>query len=295
MKKQATILEKDHKRYLFLIPGILTYICIVVIPLAYSIYLSFFAWNGIDIQKKYVGFNNYIELFKTDYAFSTSLTNNIIWIILSLLIIVPLSISLALLINKKFKGRTIVRCIIYFPYVLSGALVGVIWIWVYHYEYGLYNGIVNLIGRLSLKKAWLSDPNTALFACFLAEIWRGIGQPMMLFLAGLQTVNQELVEAAKVDGANSFQAFIHVTIPQLRETFIIVIATQVINALKVYDLIRVMTGGGPANSTETLATWMITKSFDFHNLGSGSAIAIIMVLMLMVIIIPYVSVVSRDE
>jgi raffinose/stachyose/melibiose transport system permease protein len=294
MSQQHFVLERDRRRYLFLVPGLVVYLLIIVVPTLYSAWLSFFKWDGIQTEKIFVGLKNYVELFTTDYAFPIALRNNILWILLTLVFTVCIALLLALLINRKFTGRTAVRGVLYFPYVLSGSLVGVVWIWVYHYQLGLYTGVMEMLGLLSFKKAWLSDPNTAIFACYLADFWRGVGQPMMLFLAGLQMIPQDILEAANIDGANPRQRFFHVTLPQLRETMVIVLATQIINSLKVYDLIRTMTGGGPANSTETLATWMVTKSFDLMNFGGGSAVAMIMVFISMIIIVPYVLLVSRE-
>ena len=142
---------------------------------------------------------------------------------------------------------------------------------------------------------WLSDPKIALYCVFAAALWQGVGQPMLYFLAGLQGIPQELYEAAAVDGAGKVATFFNVTIPQLKETFVIVLATLVIASLKVYDVVYVMTNGGPVNSTQTLASYMYAQTFSYSNLGTGSAIVVVMMVMMMVIIIPYVLYTTKDE
>lgn len=155
--------------------------------------------------------------------------------------------------------------------------------------------MLKLIGCADLKIKWLSDPKIALYCVFVASLWQGVGQPMLYFLAGLQAIPQELYEAARVDGAGKISLFIHITIPQLKETFVIVFATLIIASMKVYDVVYVMTNGGPANSTQTLASYMYSQTFSFSNLGTGSAIATVMMMIMMVIIIPYVLFTTKED
>lgn len=281
-------------RYFFLAPGAAIYLVVIILPALYTLILSFYQWNGMDSIRKFVGFENYKTLFTTDYIFGMALKNNAIWILMTTVLTVGVSLLFAMLINKQFCGRIIIRGVLYFPYILSGTLVGIIWVWVYQYQFGLYNGILEALNLIEYKKAWLSDPNFALYAVFLADFWNSLGGPMILFLAGLQTIPSELQEAARVDGAGRLRVFLNITIPQLKETFVIVFATQIIRALKVYDMIRAMTDGGPANSTDTLATLMVIKSFDMLDFGGGAAVAMVMTVFLMIVIIPYILAVSKD-
>lgn len=274
-------------RYLFLLPAIIIYCSIIVYPTIYSLYLSFFKWNGIAPVKTFVGFDNYISLFTSDPVFLTALKNNLLWMLLTITITVSLALLFALLINMRFRGRTVVRGVLYFPYILSGVMVALTWQWFYHPQLGLLNNFLIAIGHPEWCGAVLSDTHTAFIAVFIGGCWYYVGAPMILFLAGLQTVPKDLTEAAFIDGANRVQAFFHVILPCLKETFLIVLATQIINSMKVYDIVYAMTGGGPAQSTQTLATWMVTQTFTFANLGTGTAIAWIMVLIMIVIIVPY--------
>jgi raffinose/stachyose/melibiose transport system permease protein len=290
-------LKKNNRfaGYMFLLPAALIYLSVIVVPAIYSFYLSFFKWNGVSPTKKFVGIKNYVNEILNDRTFAIAVKNNIVWVLLTMIFMVGIALLLALLINREFKGRVVFRGIFYFPYVLSGVIVGIIWSWIYHPQLGLITNIMNLLHLGEYSKAFLADTKTAFYAVFLAALWQGVGAPMILFLAGLQTIPKDLFEAANLDGANKFQTFISITIPMLRETFVIVFALQVISSVKVYDIVYAMTGGGPAQSTQVMATWMVTQSFRFSNVGVGTAIACIMVLVLMVVIIPFVLFMAKEE
>ena len=287
-------MKEKFKTGLFLFPALFIYIIVVVFPTVYSLFLSFCVWNGLG-AKKFVGLMNYIQLFTSDSVFYTALRNNIIWIILTICLTVLLALLLALVLNRSFRGRIVYRAIFYFPYMLSWIIVGIIWKWMYNPNFGLINQVLGMVGLDSLKGAYLSNTKMALYCVFIAALWQGLGQPMLYFLAGLQTLPNDILEAAKIDGAGKFNLFFRVIVPMLKETFVIVLATQIIAYMKVYDIVYVMTDGGPANSTQTLATYMYNQTFTYSNLGVGSAIATVMVLIMMVVIVPYVAFSTKDE
>ena len=287
-------MKEKFKTGLFLFPALFIYIIVVVFPTVYSLFLSFCDWNGLG-AKKFVGLKNYIQLFTSDSVFYTALRNNIIWIILTICLTVLLALLLALVLNRSFRGRIVYRAIFYFPYMLSWIIVGIIWKWMYNPNFGLINQVLGMVGLDSLKGAYLSNTKMALYCVFIAALWHGLGQPMLYFLAGLQTLPNDILEAAKIDGAGKFNLFFRVIVPMLKETFVIVLATQIIASMKVYDIVYVMTDGGPANSTQTLATYMYNQTFTYSNLGVGSAIATVMVLIMMVVIVPYVAFSTKDE
>jgi raffinose/stachyose/melibiose transport system permease protein len=280
-------------KFWFLLPALIIYLFVIVVPSIYSLFISFYNWDGVG-KMKFVGFDNYVYLFLKDNVFQISFKNNIIWTILTVVFTVSIALLIAVALNREFKGRVAYRGIIYFPYTLSGVVVALIWTWMYHPQLGLINGLLEVLGLHGLTKAWLSDPQIALYAVYVAALWQGLGAPMVLFLSGLQTISKDYLEAALIDGAGKFRTFFSIIIPLLRETFVIVFATQIINSLKVYDIISVMTNGGPGNSTQVLATWMYQQSFMFSKLGMGSAIAWVMVVVLMIVIIPYVLYMARD-
>lgn len=267
---------------------------VVIVPTLYSFYLSFFSWNGIA-EKKFVAFKNYINLFTVDPVFLTALRNNFIWILLTVFFTVSVSLLLAVVLNRSFKGRVVYRAIFYVPYMLSWVVVGVIWKWMYNPNMGFINEFLNVIGLSNLKLTWLSNPKIALYCVYMAALWQGVGQPMILFLSGLQTIPADVVEAATIDGAGKIKTFFYVTVPLLKETFVVVFATLIIAAMKVYDIIKVMTGGGPGNATQTLATYMYSQTFMYSNFGKGSAVASVMFLMMIVIIVPYVLYTAKDD
>ena len=276
------------KPWLFLMPALLIYLTVIFFPTLHTLYLSLFNWNGVSPDREFVGIQNYIDLVFNNSTFPTAMKNNFLWTIGSITFVVGLGLMLALLMNQKLKGVVIFRGIFYFPYVLSGVIVATIWTWMYNPSHGLVNKLLETVGLESWTHAWLAEPKIALAAVFVAAVWHGVGQPMVLFLAGLQMIPQDPYEAAIIDGAKPHQTFWYITVPLLRETFMIVVAITMIASLKVYDIIFAMTGGGPAESTHVLASMMYFQTFRFANVGVGSAISIFLVILSMIIIIPYV-------
>lgn len=290
MKSKKT----DIKSYLFLFPAFIIFSSVVIAPTIYSFYLSFFSWNGIG-EKTFVALDNYLNLFLEDAVFLTALKNNFVWILLTIVFTVSLSLMLAVILNRSFKGRVVYRAIFYVPYMLSWVVVGVIWRWMYNPNMGFINEFLEMIGLVNFKVSWLSEPKIALYCVYFAALWQGVGQPMILFLSGLQTIPTDILEAATIDGASRVKTFFYITIPMLKETFVVVFATLIIAAMKLYDIIKVMTGGGPGNATETLATYMYSQTFMYNNFGKGSAVASTMFLMMILIIVPYVIYTAKED
>lgn len=279
-------IKRTLKPIMYMLPALIIYLVVIVIPTFYTLYLSFFQWNGVSAEKIFVGLGNYINLFTNDTVFAKGLKNNIIWTVLSLVFSMGFALLLALMLNKSFKGRALFRSVFYFPFILSNVVVAIIWVWIYHPNMGLLN---DLLGNLGIKGLpWLADPKIALYAVFIAATWQHVGSSMVIFLAGLQSMSKEPFEAAKVDGANSFQAFYNITLPLLRETFIIVFATTLFYSMRVFDIIYAMTGGGPAHSTQVLASWMYYQGFTLNNVGNGSAISMVLLFLVMIIAVPYI-------
>ncbi len=287
-------MKEKLKAFSFLAPALLIYIIIIVFPGIYSVVLSLFEWNGVA-EKRFVGLANYVKLFTNDDIFRIALKNNVIWIVLTVCITVVLALILALVLNGKFTGRIVYRSIFYFPYMLSWIVIGIIWKWMYNPNFGMTNTFLGAVGLDSLKGSYLSNPKIALYCIFAAALWQGLGQPMLYFLAGLQTMSSDVLEAARIDGAGKINLFIRIIVPMLKETFVIVLATQIIASMKVYDIIYVMTDSGPANSTQTLATYMYNQTFSYNNLGMGSTVATIMVIIMMFIIVPYVIFSTKED
>jgi raffinose/stachyose/melibiose transport system permease protein len=279
--------------WVFLAPALVIYSVVVVYPMLYSTYLSLFRWDGVAPKKIFVGWQNYVALLTHNEVFWIALKNNAIWLVAALLVPTSIGLGLALVLNSRFRGSHIFRSIFYFPAVLSLAVVGLIWSWIYHPDLGLANQFLDAVGLKILKRNWLSDPQIAIYPVILAATWNAVGLPMLLFLAGLQTIPPEMHEAAKVEGAGPIRRFLYVTFPLLRETTLIVLAITSINALKAYDIIYAMTNGGPANRTQLLSTWMYFLTYNYNEVGLGTAIAVVLFSLTLIFAIPYIRMMTR--
>lgn len=267
-----------------MLPALIIYLSVIVFPIGYSLYISAYSGNGIA-KMKYVGFGNYIKMFK-DPVMWISFKNTIIWILLTVFVTMTVALVLALLLSRAFKGRTFFRAFFYFPCVISGISVAIIWRWIYNPQIGFINQFTKALG-IDFSQTWLSNEKVALYGLFAASLWQAVGQPMILFIAGIQAVPEDILEAADIDGAGKVRKFFNITAPMIKETFIMVISTLVIAAMKVYDIVKGLTDGGPNNSTQVLASYMYNQVYQYNNIGYGTAIAIFMVVIMLVIIVPY--------
>ena len=281
------------KPWAFLAPALIAYAGVVLYPMLYSAWLSLHAWDGMSRTMRWVGLGNYDALFRTDRVFRIALRNTAIWAAASLVLPPCIGLALALALNRPFRGRVLFRAVFYFPAILSLSLTGLIWGWIYHPTLGLLNIVLDAVGLDALTRIWLGDPATALGAVIVASSWHNAGLPMLLYLAGLQTIPEEAVEAARIDGASRAQILRHITLPLLRETHLVVFAIMTISALKAYDIIYVMTAGGPANQTQMLATWMYAMTFSFNRIGGGTAIAVLLFGLTLIFAAPYVRYMTR--
>jgi ABC-type sugar transport system permease subunit len=204
------------------------------------------------------------------------------------------SLGFAVLLNKNFRGRTVFRGLFYFPAVVAPIAVSIIWRFIYNPQVGFVNQICKVLG-INFKQTWTSDPEVAIFAVFFASLWAGIGGPMILFLAGPQGVSIDVLEAATIDGAGPVKKFFLVTIPLMKQTFVMVLATLITAAMKVYDIVVGLTNGGPNNATEMLATYMYAQTFQYNNVGMGTTVAVLMLLMMLVVIIPFVKFTATEH
>ncbi len=277
----------------FLLPAMVIYLSVIVIPVFYSIFISLFKWNGVA-EMQFVGLGNYKNLFFNDKVFLTALKNNLLWIVMTIAITMSVSLGFAVLLNNKFRGRTVFRALFYFPCVVAPIAVAIIWRWIYNPNIGFINQFFKAIG-ISYKQTWISDPKVSIYAVFFAALWQGIGAPMILFLAGLQGVSPDVLEAATVDGASPVRKFFFVTVPLMKQTFVMVIANLITAAMKVYDIVAGLTDGGPNNATQMLGTYMYSQTFQYNNVGMGTAVACIMLVMMLLVIVPYVNFTSREH
>ena len=279
--------------YAFMLPALIIYLSVIVVPVFYSIFISLFKWNGVA-EMQFVGLGNYITLFTGDTVFLTAIKNNMLWIVMTIVITMSVALGLAVLLNNQFKGRTVFRALFYFPCVVAPIAVAIIWRWIYNPNIGFINQFFKALG-INFKQTWISDPKVSIYAVFVASLWQGIGSPMILFLAGLQAVPVEVLEAATVDGAGPWKKFFMVTVPLMKQTFVMVIANLITASLKVYDIVKGLTDGGPNNSTQMLGTYMYAQTFQYNNVGMGTAVACVMVFIMLIVIVPYVNFTAKES
>ncbi len=285
--------KKNNTDYLFLIPAAVIYLSVIVLPVLYSLTISLFKWNGIGAME-YIGLQNYINLFANDPIFIQAMKNNLIWIVLSLAITMTVSLAFAVVLNKQFVGRTFFRGFFYFPAVIAPIAVAIIWRWMYNPSVGFVNELSRAL-NLGFEQSWISSPQSSLYAIFFASLWQSTGQSMIFFLAGLQTVPRDILEAARIDGASNTSTFFRITCPVMKETFVIVIANLIVGAMKVFDIVQGLTGGGPNNATQMMSTYMYSQTFQYNNVGYGTAISILMVVFMLIVIVPYVMFTAREN
>lgn len=281
--------------WVFVLPALALYVVFLISPALQSIALSFTDSNGVDPTPSFVGADNYVQLTQDPVAL-LALRNNAIWSAVTIVIPLVLGLALAVLLNGSSRLMPVLRTIFYLPAVLPLVAVAAIWGWLYDPSQGSVNQILRGLGLEALAQPWLGQDATALGAVIVAGIWVRTGFPMLLYLAALQSIPQELYESARVDGAGRWQQFWNITMPGLRGAHLIVIALSVIDSFKVFDIIFAMTNGGPGNSTQVLGTWMFVNVFQYFNAGYGTAMAVVITVAALVFGVPYVlSLVRRDR
>ena len=279
--------------YLFLAVPLIIYMIWVIGPMLYTFFLSLTNWDGLSAPEV-IGFRNYVRLFK-DPVFKISLINNLKWVISFITIPVVAGLALALALNRAIPGAKFFKAAFYSPLVLSLVVSGLIWGWMYHPANGLVNEALRVIGLDALTQGWLSDPDLAMWSIITVGVWRQVGYVMILYLAGLQGVDPGLVDASKVDGASGWQTFRHVIFPLLAPVTVIVVVISIIDSLRAFDLVSVMTRGGPYNSSSVLANFMYIEAFNNYKMGYGAAISVILFLISLVFIFVYLWRVLQDE
>lgn len=271
----------------FILPGLIVYTVFLVYPALRSVWISFTDWDGFSPTQNFIGLDNYAELLR-DPVVAQAFRNNIIWTVVIIVVPVVLGLTLAVLLDRSSRAAPVLRTLFYMPAVLPLVSVAAIWTWMYNPSEGSVNAILEAIGLGSLQQGWLGQDSTAFGAILVAGIWVRTGFPMLIYLAALQGIPKELYEAAISDGASPWQQFRHVTLPGLRTTNFVVIALSLIESFKVFDLVFVMTNGGPGNSTQVLGTWMFANVFQYFNAGYGTAIAVVITVIALLVGIPYV-------
>lgn len=271
---------------LFLLPAIVLFLLFVVYPIFQSIYYSLFNWKGFGPATDFVGLDNFKNILK-DRVFLIALRNGFLIIFLSLSVQLPLSLMLAVLVGRDLPGRVFFRAIFFLPYVLSEVIAALMWLFILNPDpdRGFINAILLFLGGEA--HPWLGDTSLVMPAIFAALTWKYFGYHMLLFMTGLQNIPQEIEEAGRIDGANTFQNFFYITLPLLSSTIRTSVYLSVLGSIQQFILVWIMTKGGPVNASETMATYMYRFGFVRFQLGYGSAVAIYMFLICLIFSLIY--------
>ncbi len=273
-RKQGSQLRKRLQLTFLLTPALVLFIGFVLVPIVVASYYSVYKWNGFNPVMKWAGWGNFDRAIH-DTVFDHAIWHNVEIALLSLFIQLPIQIALALLLNRKLRGRGFLRLVVFAPYILSEAVTAVIWIMLLQPD-GFVDQIFKFFGAGGLIHSWLGNTHLVLYTLFVVITWKYIGFGIVLLLAGLQGIPGELREAAALDGATPWQATRRVTLPLLGPTIRILIFLSMIGSLQLFDLVWIMTLGGPAGASTTMATYLINKGFQSYEFGYGSAVAVIM-------------------
>jgi raffinose/stachyose/melibiose transport system permease protein len=260
----------------FLLPAAVLYSLLVIFPVIQAAFYGFYKWNGLGPATNYVGLGNYIRIL-SDEIFQQAIWHNILIIALSLVTQLPLALFCALLVGRYLRGRSFFRMIYFLPFVLSEVVTGLIWSFIYHPRGGLLNSLLKFVVPTWHPPSWLGTPSLlVLFSIFVAINWKYFGYHMILYVAGLQNIPAEIEEAAQIDGASNWQVIRHIIVPLLGPTIRLTVYLAVLGSIQLFDLVWIMTKGGPANVSNTMATYMYQFGFLRSQLGYGSSIAVIM-------------------
>ncbi|GAB4354032.1 MAG: sugar ABC transporter permease [Oricola sp.] len=278
--------------WLFLAPGMIMFLVYVIWPIFESFWLSFYDWDGLG-QKVWLGWGNYAELFDDD-AFYTSLWNNVLWLVLYLLA-VPAGLAIAIFLNQTVFGIRLYKSLFFFPFVISQVVVGLMFSWFYAPNFGLFYKLVEWLTGTGV--AVLADPQLVTYGIIAAGLWPQIAYCMILYLTGLNNVSPDQIEAARLDGAKGLRMLWYVILPQLRPATFIAVVVTVIGALRSFDLVSIMTDGGPFGSSRVLSFYMYEQALSEYGyrMGYGAAIAVILFLIMMVFISGFIWKMVRDE
>jgi raffinose/stachyose/melibiose transport system permease protein len=261
----------------FIAPALLFYGVYVLYSIGATFYYSFFQWSGIDAHRTFIGLTNYVNLV-ADQVFWTSLKNNIYLVLASCFTQLPLGLIMALLLFAPIRGIRLFRTVYFMPLLMSTVAIGLLFTFIYDPNFGIINQALGAMGLDSWKRGWLGDEKTALWVIILTICWQFAPFYMIIFRAAIVGIPEEIYEAAKLDGANNWQSFRFITLPLLKPTIVTSSILAIIGSLKYFDLIYIMTKGGPNNSTELMATYMYKQAFTTFNMGYGSTISFAMFL-----------------
>jgi raffinose/stachyose/melibiose transport system permease protein len=290
---RSAVRRRRTELALLLGPVLLFYLAFVLYPLVQAVHYSFYDWSGLGPISDFVGLRNYRDAFG-DPDFVHSIEHNFVLVGLSLVVQFPIALGVALLLNRPFRGRRVARVVFFAPYVLSEAITAIIWLLMLQPD-GLVDRGFRSVGLGAAVHLWLADLSLVLFTLFVVITWKYIGFGIILLLAGLQGIPSELTEAAAMDGAGPWHTVRYITLPLLGPTIRIWGFLAIIGSLQLFDLVWIMTQGGPAESSNTMATYMFSNGFVRYQFGYGSAVAVVLFVISFVLALFYQQVVMRRD
>ena len=261
----------------FVLPAFLIYAIFVLVPIGYNVYVSFLQTDLMS-PSKFVGIKNYINLFQ-DKTFIGAVKNNILMVIGSLIAHLPLALFFGNILFQKIKGSHFFQTVFFLPSVICGVAVGLTWTFVYNSEFGLINKFLEMIGLGGLKQVWLADKNLALFCIIIVVMWQFVGYHMIVQIAAMKNISESYYEAAEIDGASKWVQFKSITFPLIKPILKVDAVLIITGSLKYYDLVAVMTGGGPNHATELMSTYMFYQGFRTLKYGYSAAIGVVLLLL----------------
>lgn len=263
---------------IFILPAVCCYLSIAAFPLLCSAALSFFNWDVAGLNQ-FVGLKNYIQLFTTDRIFQKAVIHTFAATALCLAIQVPCAVFLAYLLTRLKRGRNFFKVAFFIPNMISTSAIGILWIFILHPEFGLINAILRALGMERFTHVWLGESDTALLCVILAASWQYIGYHMIIYLCAMQNISSSILESARIDGATSWQVFGKITFPLIAPILKIDMVLVATGSLRIFDMVFVMTGGGPNHASEVIASHMYTRSFKGMQFGYGSAMSVILMIL----------------
>lgn len=261
--------------YLFFLPGLILYSIFFLYPTVSALFYSFTDWDGLSDAYQFVGFGNYERALTGDSVFRKTVGNNLKFMLMVVIFQTLAALAFAMIVLKNTKTNLFLRALYFFPTILSSVSVAFIWSFIYDPSLGILNQILGLLGLEFLQQNWLGNSDIAIYSLAITQIWFHAGQMLIIFVAGLQAIPEDLYEVAKIEGASKWQTFRKVTWPLLAPSATIVIAYTTIQSFKAFDLVFAMTGGGPNNSTEIIATYIFDVAFRSYNFGYASSISVL--------------------